>query len=132
MDQADLAYMIARSDKKRHELRDGRIRALYGHSTPHRLLEESVEPPQALYHGTSPKVVEQIKREGLKPMVRQYAHLSIDKVTAEQVGRRRAKTPAVSRVRANAAYLSGISFYRGNELVWIADAVPSTFIEGAD
>lgn len=32
--QVDLEQMIQASEKKRHEIRSGRIRALYGHSTP--------------------------------------------------------------------------------------------------
>ncbi|MDR3510263.1 MAG: RNA 2'-phosphotransferase [Caulobacteraceae bacterium] len=130
LSQADLAQMIARSDKKRHELNDGRIRALYGHSTPQRLLREPAEPPSVLYHGTSPETAEQIVREGLKPMGRQYVHLSIDTATAEQVGRRKAKAPVIMRVKAEAAHVGGVPFYRGNDLVWLADAIPPAFIEG--
>lgn len=128
--EADLVQMIARSDKKRYELRDGQIRALYGHSIPQRLLREPAEPPGILYHGTSPAAAEQIKREGLKPMGRQYVHLSIDTATAKQVGRRKAQAPVILRVKAEAAHVGGIRFYRGNELVWLADDVPPAFIEG--
>ena len=39
--EIDLVEMIGQSDKKRHELKDGKIRALYGHSTPYKLLKES-------------------------------------------------------------------------------------------
>lgn len=35
--EADLAQMIEQSEKKRHELHDGKIRALYGHSVPRKL-----------------------------------------------------------------------------------------------
>jgi putative RNA 2'-phosphotransferase len=129
LSQADLVQMIARSEKKRHELHDDRIRALYGHSTPQRLLRDPAEPPGVLYHGTSPETVEQIMREGLKPMGRQYVHLSINTATAEQVGRRKAKTPVVVCVRADAAHAGGVPFYRGNNLVWLADAIPPAFIE---
>jgi len=126
---ADLAQMIAQSDKKRHELHDGRIRALYGHSTPQRLHREPAGPPATLYHGTSPETAERIRREGLKPMGRQYVHLSIDTATAEQVGRRKAKAPVILCVRAEAAHADGVPFYRGNDLVWLADAIPPAFIE---
>ncbi|HXA13403.1 MAG TPA: RNA 2'-phosphotransferase [Mycobacterium sp.] len=126
----DLAQMIAQSDKKRHELRDGRIRALYGHSTPQRLLREPAEPPSVLHHGTSPEIAEQIRREGLKSMGRQYVHLSVDTATAEQVGRRKTKAPVILRVKAEAAHAAGVPFYRGNDLVWLADTIPPGFIEG--
>lgn len=126
--QGDLAQMIAQSDKKRHELHDGQIRAFYGHSTSHKLMREPAEPPARLYHGTSPEAALQIRRDGLKPMERQYAHLSIDMDTAEQVGRRKAKEPVVLVVKAEAAHASGVTFYHGNDRVWLADFVPPDFI----
>jgi putative RNA 2'-phosphotransferase len=129
LSEADVEQMIAQSDKQRHELRGGRIRALYGHSTPERLLREPAEPPGMLYHGTSPEAVALIRRQGLKPMARQYVHLSTDTLAAEQVGRRKSRTPVILRVRAKAASVCGATFYRGNELVWLADAVPPTFID---
>ncbi|WP_408914420.1 RNA 2'-phosphotransferase [Brucella pseudogrignonensis] len=124
----DLEEMIARSDKKRHELDGDRIRALYGHSTPQRLLRIYVEPPEILYHGTSPETAEQIRNEGLRPMGRQYVHLSVDTATADQVGQRKANSPVILLIKAAEAHCSGICFYRGNNLVWLADAIPPTFI----
>jgi putative RNA 2'-phosphotransferase len=32
-------------------------------------------------------------------------------------------------VRAGAAHTAGTPFYRGNDQVWLADAVPAAFIE---
>ncbi|PKR87455.1 hypothetical protein CXZ10_19835 [Pleomorphomonas diazotrophica] len=49
--EADLSEMIAQSEKKRHEIAGGRIRALYGHSLPEKLLKQPAEPPGTLYHG---------------------------------------------------------------------------------
>jgi putative RNA 2'-phosphotransferase len=120
--------VIAGADKKRHEIRDGRIRALYGHSTPHKLLKEPAEPPSVLYHGTSPEAAGRIRAEGLRPMGRQYVHLSLDKATAEQVGRRKAAAPILLVVKAAEAHAGGVGFYRGNDLVWLADAIPGLFI----
>jgi putative RNA 2'-phosphotransferase len=127
--EADLEQMIAQSDKKRHELQGGRIRALYGHSMPQRFFRELAEPPEVLYHGTSPEATEQIRRDSLKPMNRQYVHLSTDTTTAEQVGKRKAKVPVILRVRAKAAHISGVPFYRGNDIIWLAKIVPSAFID---
>lgn len=125
----DLAEMIARSDKKRHELRDGKIRALYGHSVPDKLSKQLAEPPAILYHGTSPETAQRIKADGLRPMSRQYVHMSVDEATAEQVGRRKAQMPVLLMVKAAQAHAAGIAFYRGNDQVWLADFVPATFIE---
>lgn len=127
--EADIAEMIARSDKKRHELQGGRVRALYGHSVPGKLLRQPAEPPTILYHGTSPATAERIRVEGLQPMGRQYVHLSIDRGTAEQVGHRKARTPVVLVVRAAKAYAGDVAFYRGNDQVWLADFVPPEFME---
>jgi putative RNA 2'-phosphotransferase len=69
--------MILLATKQRHELRDGRIRALYGHSTSRRIKKVAKQPPEILYHGTDAKVASLIILEGLKPIARQYVHLSI-------------------------------------------------------
>lgn len=41
----DLDKMIAASDKQRHELAEGRIRALYGHSVPQKIIKQNETPP---------------------------------------------------------------------------------------
>jgi putative RNA 2'-phosphotransferase len=114
--EADLLQMMARADKQRYEMRDGRIRALYGHSTPQKLLKEPAAPPAILFHGTAPKTVALIRKDGLRPMGRQYVHLSLDTATATQVGRRKAKDPVILRIRAGEAHGKGVQFYRGT--IW--------------
>jgi putative RNA 2'-phosphotransferase len=126
--EEDLEIMIASAEKQRYELRDGKIRALYGHSLPRRLPKQEAIPPEILYHGTSPAVLPAIQREGLKPMRRQYVHLSVDIATARQVGGRRTPQPVVLEVHAREASERGIRFYRGNDHVWLADAIPPAFI----
>jgi putative RNA 2'-phosphotransferase len=127
--EAGLAEMIAASSKKRFEMQDGRIRALYGHSTPQRLAKEPAAPPAILYHGTSPEAAARIAAVGLAPMRRQYVHLSVDVAMAEQVGGRKAEQPIILVVRAREAHAGGIVFYRGNDAVWLADHVPAQHIE---
>ena len=78
----DILHIIKISEKKRHELKDGKIRALYGHTVPSHIRKETVVPPDILYHGTSHKAYEIIMDSGLKPMSRQYVHLSTDIETA--------------------------------------------------
>lgn len=127
--EADLVAMIDSSEKRRHEILEGRIRAIYGHSIPQRLSRTPSSPPAVLFHGTSPTSIDSIKQEGLKPMNRQNVHLSCDEATAKDVGRRKSKDAVVLRVNAGSAFERGIAFYEGNEKVWLADAVPSQFIE---
>jgi len=126
---SDLARMIEISDKRRYEIRDEKIRALYGHSIPLRIAGAPEEPPGTLYHGTSPDYTNSIMREGLKPMSRQYVHLSTDRETAREVGGRKSKEPVILKVMALEAHKSGIRFYRGNDMVWLADAIPPGFIK---
>jgi len=65
----------------------------------------------------------------LKPMNRNYVHLSTDKEIAYEVGKRKSQNPAVLTVMALKAYESGIKFYRGNDMVWLSDAIPLEFIK---
>ena len=85
-------------------------------------------PPAILYHGTAPAIVPTILRDGLKPMSRQYVHLSADMDTAYKVGKRRTPTPAILKVKAQHAHDAGISFYASHDEVWLADAIPGRHI----
>ena len=120
--------MVEASDKKRYEIADGRIRAFYGHSVPQRLKREPAKPPPVLYHGTDPAVVAAIRADGLRPMRRQFVHLSTDVETARQVGRRKARAPVILEIAAGSAHDAGCRFYLGNDKVWLADHVPPPFI----
>jgi putative RNA 2'-phosphotransferase len=126
--RADFEAMIAQSTKARHEIARESIRAIYGHSVPGRLTHEIVPPPAQLFHGTSPEAAEAILREGLKPMTRQFVHLSPTREVALEVGRRKSRQPVLLTIAAAAAAEAGIHFYRGNDLIWMADAVPPGFI----
>ena len=128
LEVADLQKMIESSSKRRHELQGGRIRAFYGHSVPARVLKTAEAPPPELFHGTSRESLEAIQVEGLRPMGRQYVHLSQDVETATLVGLRKSPDPVVLVVDTKAAHRAGVSFYRGNEKVWLADTVPASFV----
>lgn len=130
LDRGDLEEMMRRADRRRYEIRGDRIRALYGHSLPEELSREPARPPERLYHGTSPAAASAIRREGLRPMGRQHVHLSVDRPTAREVGRRKADEPVILEVRAREAHREGVTFYRGNERVWLADPLPPEFLEG--
>ena len=63
--EADLSKMIEESEKKRHEMKDGKIRAFYGHSIPMKILKEEKMPPDILYHGTARRFMSSIMENGL-------------------------------------------------------------------
>ena len=127
--EVDLYKMIALSDKKRHQIQEGKIRALYGHSIPGRIMKAQQEPPQLLFHGTARRFITSIKERGLLPGQRQYVHLSADVETARQVGMRRDNHPVILRIHSGQAWKAGVLFYLGNDKVWLADSIPSQFID---
>lgn len=127
--EEDLKEMIRVSSSPRHELANGRIRALYGHSLVGKLIKRRAMPPIKLFHGTSHAAELRIRQEGLLPMHRQFVHLSTDRETALAVGRRKSREPIVLSVEARRAHKSGTAFYIGNEKVWLADRLLPEFIE---
>jgi len=129
---ADLADAIGGSTKRRYEMAGGRIRALYGHSTPVKLARTPQSPPGWLYHGTSPHALDAIRQSGLKPMTRQHVHLSYRRADAYQAGRRKHPKPVVLLVRAAEAAAAEVSFYLVNEALWLADRIPWRFIVPGD
>lgn len=128
VDRYELTSMVGSSTKRRHEIEGDRIRALYGHSLPGRIIKVEAQPPALLFHGTSPTGWATIKRDGLRPMGRQYVHLSVDVATAEQVGKRKSSTPVILTVEAAKAHDHGTGFWRGNETVWLADYIAPGYI----
>lgn len=124
----DLEKMIEKSEKKRHELIDGRIWAFYGHSFPMHIKKEKEIPPGELFHGTARRFLSRIEKNGLLPMRRQYVHLSVDIETAIQVGKRHDDEPIILCIDAIKAWNENTAFYRGNEKVWLADCIPTKYI----
>src|SRR5579859_355155 len=126
--EEDFAAVIAQSEKRRFEMLDGKIRAYYGHSVPQKIERTAALPPVTLFHGTTPQAAQAIRVEGLRPMNRQYVHLSADTATARQVALRRTAQPVILHIAAQQAHQQGITFYLGNDNVWLADHIPPEFI----
>ena len=125
---ADIEYIIANSDKTRFEIQGDRVRALYGHTIPMHISKEPIVPPAILYHGTTHKAAQIILKDGLKPMKRQYVHLSVDTDTAIQVGKRRDNDPVILKIDAAKAHADEVVFYKGNDKVVLADYVAPKYI----
>lgn len=126
----DLIDMLAASEKQRYEidLDERRIRAYYGHSIDAPIEYRPAEPPEILYHGTTARALDAIRKSGLQPMSRQRVHLSEDRETAQAVGSRHPGSTIILTVRAGDAHRAGVRFYAGNESVWLSDAVPPEFL----
>ncbi len=130
---SELRQVVRESEKQRFEIVEDagapKIRARYGHSVEGEVEYEPVEPPEVLFHGTSRRALEAIRREGLKSMARQKVHLSVDRETALIVGRRHDPRPVILSIRAREAHSAGTRFYSPQERVFLADAVEAKWID---
>jgi len=93
------------------------------------IIKEKSTPPNLLYHGTLQNKVFRILNEGLKPMERQYVHLSIDMDTATKVAERRKGEIKILEVEALKAYNDGLSFYKEDNGIWLADIISHKYIK---
>lgn len=127
----ELDQIVAEDSKKRYsyDASGTRIRANQGHSIPGvELNMEKPEPPEYLYHGTATRFLDAIMQEGLKPMSRQWVHISPDFATAVKVAKRHGK-PVVLEIRARQFVADGHELYRSENGVWQAKAVaPEYFV----
>lgn len=128
----DLYTMMEVADKQRYEIKDGRIRAMYGHSSKNSIKKIPAQPPAILLHGTNASVLDVIMKKGLKPMSRQFVHMSLDRETAAKVAKRRSEAIVILEIQAKSAHDDGVVFYQGNEHVWLADTVPAKYITVLD
>ncbi len=126
----DLEITIEKSHKKRHEMYNGKIRALYGHSTSQKIVKAAKIPPDVLYQGTPKYFIESIREKGLIPKSRQYVHLSSDIETAIQVGKRRAENLILLKINAKQASIDGVKFYNENDTIWLVDSIDPKYIIG--
>ena len=113
--------------KQRYSIVDDHVRANYGHSIAERIAHMPAQPPDLLIHGTSQPTLARIMVEGLRPMSRQYVHLTPDRVLAASVGARHGK-PCLLRVDARAAHADGVTFYKANHTFWLAEHVPPVYL----
>jgi putative RNA 2'-phosphotransferase len=124
---ADVEDVVAHGSKQRFELAGGRVRARYGHSLAGHVALPPADPPEQLFHGTGAAIVEAILRDGLRPVGRQYVHLSSDEATARSVGARHGR-PVVLAVDARGAARDGAVFRRGNDDTWLTDELEPRYL----
>lgn len=123
---SDIEQVVRHCKKQRYEIVGAFIRANYGHSVE-RITYKEAKPPALLFHGTNTKVSNIILAEGLKPMGRQYVHLSESLDFATLAGKRRGEL-AILHVNTELALSLGVSFYLANNGVWLSDFIPPSCI----
>lgn len=110
------------------------IRARQGHSIPVdvelKIAENISESNPYLWHGTSDKFIEKIKRHGLDHGERVYVHLSDDEKTAYDVGKRHGGQVCIICVDAYKMILDGLEIFISNNGIYNTKSVdPKYFVE---
>lgn len=125
----ELEALVAASDKQRFELSlcKEKVRARQGHSLPVQGDWPVASPPDLLYHGTAPRFVAPIFREGLWPGRRHHVHLSSTIEAGVAVGRTRG-APFVLEVNAGKMVRDGFVFRLSSNGIWLAEHVPPKYI----
>ncbi len=104
-----------------------RIRALQPGPRPRRRPE--LLPPPLLYLAISPKVHERVWQEGLKAAAGRELLLARTPDTALKLGKRRAPTPVLVTIQAQAAAQAGLSFTGYGEELFLAAGLPREFLQ---
>jgi len=129
VDKNFILEIVKESERKRFEIVEGKIRALYGHTIPVKLELEEDKLVKVLYHGTTAESVSKIFKEGLKPMKREWVHLSPTIEIAIQIGLRRTRKPVVLKIDAEAARKKGVKFYKATDTVYLCTYIQPEHIK---
>lgn len=126
LDREGLIERIDDPDVERFERVDTVVRATYGHSIGVEPEYREIDPDFPLYHGTARGGWSSIREEGIKPMNRQYVHLSWNREEAIRVGRRHDSNPVILRIDPPEG--ADATFYEAGPVV-LTDFVPSEWID---
>jgi putative RNA 2'-phosphotransferase len=128
----ELEFVVKHNRKQRFAFSDdgSRIRAQYGHSIRIELDYVPTEPPGTLFHGTAYASLAAIRQNGLTAQHRQYVHLSPDRETALEVGRRHGQA-VVLEVQARRMYKAGFRFFCAPNGIWMTEQVPPKYLRVA-
>ena len=131
----DLKEVVATCEKQRFKFSDDgkKIKANQGHSADVELEFEKIVPPFKLYHGTAPRFVPSILKEGLKKMNRHHVHLYTEENLKKAVdtGSRHEKgvKPAVLVIEAKQMHNEGFKFFKSDNDVYLTESVPPKYIK---
>jgi len=129
VNKKSLLEIVEKSERKRFEIVDNKIRALYGHSIPVKLEFEEDKAVKVLYHGTTSEAATKILKTGLKPMKRRWVHLSPTVEIAREIGLRRTNDPVILEIDVEAARKAGVKFYKATDKVYICGNIAPIYIK---
>ncbi|WP_282153917.1 RNA 2'-phosphotransferase [Ruegeria atlantica] len=127
LSERDVHDALNRGKRARHEIKNKKIRAMYGHSIQIEANSKDIGvPPVFLFHGTPEKNVEKIQTEGLLSMERILVHLFESKSDAIQKAMRKSNHVACFQVDTVRAIGLGVKFYKKEAGLWVATDIDNS------
>ena len=125
-----LDAIVETNDKKRYEFSEDKkkIRARQGHSINVNVELNEAVPPDELFHGTAVRFIDSIEENGINSGTRQYVHLSKDRETAVNVGKRHGR-PCIIIIDTKQMAKDNKTFYLSNNDVWLTKFVDKKYIK---
>lgn len=124
----DFLNIVKIDTEDRFSIDHDKIKVNYGHSLDIDEEKEVIKPPNKLYHLTFSPFVDNILKEGLKPMTRKYVFMAANKEKAESYTKKLNDKnftnkypnikPVLLEINSKQAYEDGIIFYKekGNNI----------------
>ena len=132
---SELITMVETDQKQRYQMDQGhtKIRATSGHSIPGIVpdLQQAVNIPDELFHGTSKANLDLIYKSGaLKSMNRNYIHLTSDRADAWKVGSRHG-TPVIIVLDSAKMVKDGYEFTKPvtDRYFFVSNDIPVSYIK---
>ena len=122
-----LEELAALLTPRRFEIEGDRIRSLDPAPRPHR--RPAATLPSLLYLAIPPKAHLLVWEQGAKPPAGQELLLTAFPETALKLGRRRAPSPILVTVQAQAAARAGTTFQAYGEELYLAPSLPREFLQ---
>ncbi len=122
-----LVALVQSDPKQRYEIRQGRMRARYGHSVDVEL-DHPENQLDELFYGAAEEEADRILEVGLRSASQRYVHLSTSPEKAWHVGTFRTSNPRVIRVDAASAQMAGVRMMRVNDNIVISDPIPAQYL----
>jgi len=126
-----LKQIVKEDEKSRYGLKEGKIRCHQGHSikTLDLHLLELDNPPKYLYHGTSDRYLDSIKDKGLLKGERHHIHLTTNKDTAYESGKRHKGNPIILTIDTQRLIKElNYKFYKSENDVYFVDYIPPNYL----
>jgi putative RNA 2'-phosphotransferase len=116
---------------ERFEIREGNIRALYGHSLSHVSIGEPNQPPPLLFHATRSLLLPTIRSFGLVAKGRNGVHLTSKweyALSLRNIHSRRGHRGVILAVRTADTALKGVPFNQATSHIWLSPHIPARFL----